>query len=204
MKPKEPIARLRIAAADDERDTRQFFAELLPSLGHEVVVVAQSGRELVEQCRKARPDLVITDIKMPDMDGIQAAAEINREFAVPVILLTAHHEAELIARSEAEHIMAYLVKPVKPVDVQAAISLAMVRFAQFMTLRKEAADLRQTLDDRKLIERAKGAVMKRMQVDEEEAYRRLRKAASKSNKKLIDIGREVVAAEEVFRALENI
>ena len=204
MNTKGDPRRLRIAVADDEPDMRQFFAELLPPMGHEVVAVARTGRELVEQCRSVRPDLAITDIKMPDLDGIQAAAEINRETPIPVILLTAHHEAELLARAGADHIMAYLTKPAKPVDIQAAITLAMVRFSHFQTLCREATDLRQALEDRKLVERAKGVVMKRLRMDEEEAFRRMRRLASDRNKKLVEVSRDVSAAEEIFWALEKL
>jgi len=196
--------RLRIAVADDERDVRQFFAELLPIVGHEVVAVAQNGRELVEACRATRPDLVITDVKMPDMDGIAAAAEVNRESPVPVILVTGHHDADLLARAGADYIMAYLSKPAKPVDMQAAINMAMLRFKHFQALRQEAADLRQALEDRKVIERAKGALMKRLGLDEDEAFRRMRKAASNQNRKVIDVAQKLVEAETFFAGLEAV
>ena len=158
---------LRIAVADDEPDMREYFQKILPRLGHEVVAVAENGRELVEQCRAAQPDLVITDIKMPDMDGIDAAAQIYRERPVPVILVSAYHDAEFIRRAEADHIMAYLVKPIKQADLEPAIALAMRRFEQFQALRREAADLRQALEDRKVIERAKGLLMKKAGLDEQ-------------------------------------
>jgi two-component system, response regulator PdtaR len=188
---------LRIAVADDERDVRQFFQEMLPPLGHQVVAVAENGRQLVEQCRTVRPDLVVTDIKMPDMDGIQAAEEINRDGPVPVILVTGHQEPELLARAGAGHVMAYLSKPAKPVDLEAAIRLAMSRFGHFQALKEEADGLRQALADRKLIERAKGVLMRRQRVDEEEAFRRLRSAASARNLKLVEAARRLIAAEEV-------
>src|SRR5579871_4010466 len=152
---------LKIAVADDEEDMREYFQKILPILGHEVISVAGTGSELVKNCRKNAPDLVITDVKMPDMDGIDAAAEIYRYIAVPVILVSAYHDPELIARAESDHIMAYLVKPIKQADLEPAIALAMRRFSQFQDLRKEAADLRQALADRKIIERAKGVLMKR-------------------------------------------
>src|SRR5262249_43028276 len=104
---------LRIAVADDEPDMRDYFRKILPRLGHQVVSVAETGRELIEQCHQSRPDLVITDIKMPDMDGIDAAIGLYREKPVPVILVSAYHEPELIARAEADHILGYLVKPIK-------------------------------------------------------------------------------------------
>jgi response regulator NasT len=195
--------RLRIAVADDERDTRQFLQEVLPHLGHEVVAMAGSGRELTERCRATHPDLVITDIKMPDMDGIEVALAINREHEVPFILVSAYHDAELLARAGVDCVMAYLTKPVKPTDLAAAVAVAMARFAQFQSIRREAADLRQALDDRKIIERAKGAAIRRMQVDEQEAFRRMRKLSSDRNLKLVQVARMVLTAEEVFTELEG-
>jgi response regulator NasT len=187
---------LRIAVADDEPDMRDYFQKSLARLGHQVVVVAKNGRELVEQCRAARPDLVITDIKMPDMDGIDAANQLYRELPVPVILVSAFHDPELVARAESDHVLAYLVKPIKQTDLAPAIALAMRRFEQFEALRQEAADLRQALEDRKIIERAKGILMKRGSLDEQEAFRRLQKLASEKSRKLIDIAQMVVVAEE--------
>jgi response regulator NasT len=195
---------LRIAVADDEPDMLLFLREILPPLGHQVVAEAATGRELVERCRGPRPDLVITDIKMPDMDGIQAAAEFNRDRRVPVILVTAHHDAEMLAWAGADYIMAYLAKPVKPVDLQAAIRLAMLRFSHFQALAREAQDLRQALEDRKLIERAKGAVTRRAGVDEEEAFRRMRKVASNHNLKLAEVAQHILEAEDVFRQLDRV
>jgi response regulator NasT len=194
---------LRIAVADDEPDMRLFFRELLPRLGHELVAEASTGKELVERCRGARPDLVITDVRMPDGDGLQAAAEVNRDGRVPVILVTAHHDADVLSRAGADYIMAYLAKPVKPVDLLAAMRLAMQRFAHLQALARESADLRQTLEDRKVIERAKGAVMKRVGVDEDEAFRRLQRLSSNHNRKLVEVARQVTAAEDVFRQLDR-
>ncbi|HMF18889.1 MAG TPA: response regulator [Gemmataceae bacterium] len=187
---------LRIAVADDEPDMRDYFQKILPRLGHQVVASAQNGHTLVEQCRLCHPDLVITDIKMPDMDGIDAACHIYGDSPIPVILVSAYHDADLIARAGADHIMAYLVKPIKQADLQPVIVLAMKRFEQFQALRKETADLRQSLEDRKVIERAKGILMKRGPMDEPEAFRRLQKLASEKNRKLIDIAQMIVVAEE--------
>ena len=189
---------LRIAVADDEADMRDYFQKILPVLGHLVVSAARTGKELVDHCKKHQPDLVISDVKMPELDGIDAAAEIYRSSPVPVILVSAYHDAELIARAEADYIMAYLVKPIKQADLEPAIALAMRRFAQFQDLRKEAADLRQALADRKIIERAKGVLMKRADLDEQDAFRRLQKLASEKNRKLIEIATMIVTADEAF------
>ncbi len=186
---------LRIAVADDEPDMLDYFQKILPRLGHQVVCAAKTGLELVEQCRATHPDLIITDISMPDMDGIDAAIAIYREQAIPVILVSAYHDAELIKRAEADHILAYLVKPIKQADLEPAIGIAMWRFEQFQTLRTEAADLRQALEDRKVIERAKGILMKKAGLDEQESFRRMQKIASEQNRKLVEIAHMILTAE---------
>src|SRR5260370_32444608 len=100
---------LRIAVADDERDMRQFFEEVLTHLGHQVVVNAETGRQLIDRCHTTAPDLIITDIRMPDMDGLEAAAAVNQERPVPVVAVSAHSEKELLDRACAGPVMAYLI-----------------------------------------------------------------------------------------------
>jgi response regulator NasT len=198
-----PTHPLRVAVAEDREDDRHLILKLLARLGHEVVAVAQSGRELVEQCRGARTDLVIADVRMPDMDGIQAAAEVNRDRQVPFILVSAYHDDELIFRAGAhDHVMAFLVKPIDQGQLKATLHLAMLRFGHYQALLKEAASLRQALEDRKLIERAKGVVMRRLRVTEEEAFRRMKKLASAGNRKVVEVAQQILHAEEAFRVLE--
>lgn len=191
--------RLRISVADDEQDMRDFFERMLPLCGHEVVSVAETGKELVEHCRALRPDLVITDIKMPDMDGIDASIEICREAAVPFILVSAYHDAQLIQRAEADCIMGYLVKPIGKADLEPAIAVALRRFEQFQTVCREAADLRQALSDRKVIEQAKGILMKLTGTDEKEAFHRLQQLAAEKNQRLIEAAHSIVGMEKTFR-----
>jgi two-component system, response regulator PdtaR len=189
---------LRIAVADDELDMRDYFEKILPLLGHQVIAIAKDGRELVEMCAASRPDLVITDIKMPDMDGIEAAARIYKNAPVPVILVSAHHDSEFIRRAEGDYILAYLVKPIKQADLDPAIGIAMRRFKQFDTYRKESSDLKQALEDRKVIEKAKGVLMKKAGLGEHDAFRRLQKLASDKNRKMIEIARMILTAEEAL------
>lgn len=197
--------KLRVAVADDERDTREFLQEALTRLGHDVVGVAGTGKQLAEQVRATHPDLIMTDIKMPDGDGIEVATEVNRERQVPVILVSAHHDNGILSRLGGSYIMGYLVKPISEADLKASITMALLRWQQFEAMKKEAADLRQALDDRKVIEKAKGIIMKRSRVgDEDEAFRRLRKLASDQNLKLVDISKKVIAAEEVFHDLDRL
>ena len=200
----QPRTGLKIVVADDERDMRQFLQEMLTHLGHTVVGAAETGRQLVEMCRTNAPDLVVTDIKMPDLDGLEAAAEANRIRPVPVVVISGHHEAALLDRATVDYVMTYLVKPVKPTDLQAAVTLAASRFANLQQARGEAAELRQALEDRKVIERAKGAIGRRVGVPEDEAYRRMRKTASDHNKKMVEVAKQILAAEETFRALEEV
>jgi response regulator NasT len=190
---------LRISVADDEQDMRDFFEKMLPLLGHNVISVAETGKELVEHCRSLKPDLIITDIKMPDMDGIEAVNLIAQECPTPVILVSAYHDPALIERAEADHVLAYLVKPIGKADLQPAIAVATRRFAELQSLRKESADLRQALADRKIIEQAKGILMKFTGTDEKEAFRRLQELAAERNQKLIDAAQNIVAMEKAFR-----
>jgi two-component system, response regulator PdtaR len=192
-------AALRIAVADDEPDMREFFERMLPRCGYQVVSVAENGRQLIEHCRELHPDLVITDIKMPDMDGIEASLEIFRERPVPVILVSAYHDPDLIERAEADHVLAYLVKPIGLADLQPAVAVAVRRFSEIQALRQEATDLRQTLADRKVIEQAKGVLMKVTKASEKDAFRRLQVLAAEKNQKLIDAAHAVLSLEKALR-----
>jgi two-component system, response regulator PdtaR len=194
---------LRVVVADDDPHMLAYLLEMLARLGHQAAG-AQSGGELVGLCRAVEPDLVVADVKMPDLDGIAAAAEVNRHRPVPVILVSAYSEDDLLARAASEHVLAYLVKPVQEEGLKAAIAVALRRFAERQALRREAGGLRQALEDRKLVERAKGALMKRLRLDEAEAFRRLGELSSKRNRKLTEVAREVLDAEGVFRAFDGL
>jgi response regulator NasT len=190
------IRSLRIAVAEDETCMKKYLQETLTLLGYQVVCLANSGRELVEQCKAVRPDLVITDINLPEMDGLDAAREIYAFEPMPIIIVTAFHDPELIERAEDNHILAYLVKPIKQQDLEPAIVIAMRRFQEFKTLRQDTDNLRQALEDRKLIERAKGILMRRSSLEEAEAFRRLQKLARDKNRKLVEIAQAVITMEE--------
>jgi two-component system, response regulator PdtaR len=194
---------LRIAVADDESDMRDFFERMLRHSGHRVVCVAENGRQLIECCKETQPDIVITDIKMPDIDGIEASSQICRERPTPVILVSAHHDPALIERAEADHVMAFLVKPISQADLQPAIALAMRRFEEMQALRREANDLKQTLADRKIIEKAKGVLMNVSGLSEKDAFRRLQELASDTNQKLVDAAHSVLGLEKTLRPAES-
>jgi response regulator NasT len=191
---------LRIAVADDEPEMREYFENTLTVLGHKVVAVAKDGRELVEHCRAMRPGLVITDIKMPDMDGLNAIKEISSSMSVPIILVSAHHAPEMIAQALDNQVLAYLVKPIKQADLETAIAVAMRRYREFQALHQQTDSLRQALEDRKLIERAKGLLMQHTGLDEPAAFTRLQKLASDNNWKLAAAARSLLASEEALRS----
>lgn len=125
---------LRFVVADDEPDMREDFRKILPRFGHQVVAAAETGRHLVEQCRQLHPDLVVTDIKMPELDGIKAARQLYRESPVPVILVSAYHDPALIQRAEVDHILGFLVKPINQADLEQVIAVAIRRIAQLREL----------------------------------------------------------------------
>jgi two-component system, response regulator PdtaR len=189
---------LRIGIAEDEQFMQKYLEETLTLLGCNVLFVAGTARKFIDKCIELRPDLVITDIRLPDMDGLEAAAQVYASYPVPIIVITAFHEPALIERAESNHVLAYLVKPIKQHDLEPAIAIAMRRFNEFQAMREETDSLRQALEDRKTIERAKGIIMKRAKLDEPEAFRRLQKLARDKNQKLIEIARIVVTAEEAF------
>jgi response regulator NasT len=194
---------LRIAVAEDETDTLEYLQGWLSKVGHMVVAAARTGRELVTQCREQHPDLVLTDIKMPDLDGIEAATQVYKDHPVPVVLLSGHHEAEYVRRAQAGPVLAYLIKPVSEAALESAIAVALARFEEFRALRAEAADLRQALEDRKVIERAKGILMKCSGLDEAEAFRRLRELSMAQNRKVVEIAHMILTAELALRPPEK-
>ena len=130
-------SQLRIVIADDEQDMRDYFERVLPRLGHRVAGVARTGRELIALCQQVQPDMVISDVKMPEMDGIDAAIELYRERPLAVLLVSAFYEDALVERAASDHVLAYLVKPIKQADLGAAITLAWRRFQDMEQLKSQ-------------------------------------------------------------------
>jgi AmiR/NasT family two-component response regulator len=155
---------------------------------------------LVAACQEHRPDLIITDIRMPDGDGLQAAKQVASQRFTPVILFTAFHDSAILEQAADAHVFAYLVKPIDQSQLESAIAIAWQRFEEFERLRQQASDLRQALDDRKVIERAKGILMKQRHMDEDQAFRKLQKMSRDENRKLAEVAKMIVMT---FRALES-
>jgi two-component system, response regulator PdtaR len=189
---------LRIAVADDEPRMLEFFGMVLEQLGHELIVKAANGKELVDHCRDLRPDLIITDIRMPDMDGLEAVKQIAVDQVIPVILVSGYHDPQSIEAAMRENVLAYLVKPIKKDDLQPAIGLVMRRFKELQALQQQTQDLRQALDSRKWIERAKGILMRRAGFTEDEAFRRLQSLSRQKNLKMAELAEMIVTAEDAM------
>jgi len=167
----------RVLVAEDEALIRLDLVEMLREEGYDVVGEARDGQEAVELTTELAPDMVIMDVKMPRRDGIDAAAEIAAGRLAPVVILTAFSQRELVERARDAGAMAYLVKPFSKADLVPAIELAASRFTELTTLESEVADLNERLGSRKLVARAKGALMESQSLTEPQAFRWIQRAA---------------------------
>jgi two-component system, response regulator PdtaR len=182
----------RVLIADDEAIRLMTLKRQLAAIGMDVVAEATTGREAVNLARETQPDLAILDIKMPDLDGIEAARTITRMRPIPILLLTAYSDRTLIERAGAAGVYGYLVKPVAEEDLLPAILTARARFREFQGLRAEVATLGDALEARKVIERAKGMLMDRFRLSEAEAFRRMQIQSQRENRRLVDIARALL------------
>jgi response regulator NasT len=184
---------MRILVAEDETIIRLDLKDLLERAGFEVCAEARDGEEAVELARSELPDLALMDVKMPRLDGIEAARRILDERPIPIVMLTAYGQKELVARAAEAGVFGYLVKPFREQDLLPAIHTAQARHAELQTLREEAESLQEALAARKVIERAKGLLMEKEKLTEDEAFSRLRRAAQASQRPLKVIAEAVVA-----------
>jgi len=184
---------LRILIAEDETIIRLDLRGLLEGAGFEVCAEARDGIEAVELARSERPDLAILDVKMPRLDGIEAARRILDERAIPIVMLTAYGQGELVARAVEAGVFGYLVKPFRESDLLPAIHTARARHDELSLLRAEADSLAEALADRKAIERAKGLLMAKEGISEADAFARLRRASQVSGRPLRVIADALIA-----------
>ncbi len=186
----------RVIIADDESIIRMDLKEMLTHLGYLVVGEAVDGLSAVHMARELRPDLVIMDIKMPGLDGLSAAKMLTEEQIAPVLLLTAYSQRELIEGAREAGVVAYLVKPFREAELVPAIEIALARFREFQQLRKEVADLRDALETRKLVERAKGILMQTQGLSEAEAFRKIQQLSMNTRKPMREIASAILLAHE--------
>jgi len=184
---------MRILIAEDETIIRLDLRELLERSGFEVVAEARDGEEAVELALAESPDLALLDVKMPKLDGIDAARRILEERPMPIVMVTAYGETELVARAVEAGVFGYLVKPFRETDLLPAIEMAQARHEELVALRAEADSLAAALAARKAIERAKGLLMEREGGSERDAFARLRKASQISGRKLEVVAEALIA-----------
>jgi AmiR/NasT family two-component response regulator len=187
---------LRILVAEDETIIRLDLKELLERAGLTVCAEARDGQEAVELARAEEPDLAIMDVRMPRLDGIEAARTILEERPIPIVMLTAYGQDELVARAVEAGVFGYLVKPFREQDLLPAIQTARARFAELQEVRGEAESLAEALAARKAIERAKGLLMERDGLGEADAFARLRKASQISGRPLRVVAEALIATFE--------
>src|SRR5436189_3874792 len=184
---------VRILVAEDETIIRLDLRDLLERSGHEVVAEARDGEEAIALAREHEPELAIMDVKMPKLDGIEAARTILAERPIPIVMLTAYGQEELVGRAVEAGVFGYLVKPFREQDLVPAIQAARARHEELAALREQADSLAEALAARKSIERAKGLLMEREGLSEQDAFARLRKASQVSGRPLRVVAEAVVA-----------
>jgi AmiR/NasT family two-component response regulator len=188
---------LRLVIADDESLIRMNLKETLVGLGYLVVGEAGDGVSVVNLARELRPDLVIMDIKMPKLDGIQAAKVLTEDKIAPVLLLTAYSDRDLVDRAREAGVVNYIVKPFRDAELLPAIEIAMARYAEFQEIDKKIGDLQETLETRKLVERAKGVLMDTQGLKEQEAFRKIQQLSMNTRKSMREIAQAILLTAQI-------
>ena len=188
------MERTRVIIADDESLVRLDLREALTELGYLVVGEVSDGQSAINMARELAPDVVVMDIKMPGLDGIEAAQVLTQEKVAPVVLLTAYSQKELIDRAKEAGVVGYLVKPFRETDLTPAIELALARFAEFRALEDEVGNLTEALETRKKVERAKGILMEKQGINEQEAFRKIQKMSMNTRKPMKEVAEAIILA----------
>jgi AmiR/NasT family two-component response regulator len=190
------LERARVIIADDESIIRMDLREMLTNLGYLVVGEAGDGRSGVNLARELKPDVAIFDIKMPGMDGIEAARTLTEEKIAPVVLLTAYSQRDLVERAKEAGVVGYITKPMRESDLTPAIEVAMARFSEFRAMEKEIGDLKQALETRKFVDRAKGILQDTQGLTEAEAFRKIQKMSMNKRKPMKDVAEAIILAHQ--------
>ncbi len=189
---------LRIVVVEDDNTVREFIKDVLVNqLHHQVIGEAATGTDMVRNVLSMEPDLVVFDIHLPRMNGLDALKQIYQERVVAAVAITADRDQELVKRALEEHVLAYLVKPIEAHQLGPALLIAWAQFEELRDLQNENQSLRQTLQNRKIIERAKGVLMKRHRWTEQEAFRRLQRGAMNRRTTMIQLAQAVLDGVEV-------
>jgi AmiR/NasT family two-component response regulator len=187
-----PVAPRRVVVAEDESLIRLDIVEILRDNGFDVVGEAADGATAVALATELRPDLVVMDVKLPQLDGISAAEQLAKNHIAPVVLLTAFSQKELVERASEAGALAYVVKPFTPSDLLPAIEIALSRYQQIVTLEAEVADMVERFETRKLVDRAKGLLNEKMGLSEPEAFRWIQKASMDRRLTMHDVAQAII------------
>ena len=182
---------LKVVVVEDEGLIRMDVVSTLQEAGYEVIGEGADGEEAIKLATELEPDLIVMDIKMPKLDGISAAEKIA-ELKIPVVLLTAFSQADLVTRAAEAGAMAYVTKPFKPTDLLPAIQIALSRHEELVSLESEIADLQDRLETRKLMDRAKGLLQSKMQLSEPDAFRWIQKASMDRRLTMAQVAKTVI------------
>lgn len=191
------MSQIKAVIADDEAIIRMDLRALLEDLGHIVVGEAADGQKALELTRSLRPDVVIMDIKMPIMDGLDAAKIINEEKLSPVVLLTAYSQKDLIERAKEAGVFAYLIKPFQESDLLPAIEIAVSRYLDMQELESTVGNLSEKLETRKIVDRAKGILMDKYHMQEADAFRRIQQQSMNQRRSMREIADAIIIANEI-------
>ena len=192
---------MRVLVAEDDPLIASGIVERLRSLGHEALGPARDGLEAVTLARETDPDLYLFDVEMPNLDGLEAAKQLaDADLRRPVVIVTGVDDPTLVERAIATGVSAYLTKPIDSRELEAALGLAAARQAEFAALEAEVERAQQALDDRKIVERAKGLLMSALNLSEQEAFRRLQRTARERNLRLVEVASTIVEQQSLLEA----
>ena len=189
--------RKRIVIADDEALIRRDLREMLTNLGYLVVGDVGDGRSAVNLARELKPDLLIMDIRMPDMDGIEAARILTEEGIAPVLLLSAYSQRDLVERAAAAGVSGYVIKPFDEANLLPAIEVVLARFNEYQEISREAARLEERLETRIVVDRAKGILMDHRGMSEQEAFRNIQRISMNSRKSMREVADAIILAHQM-------
>ena len=187
----------RVLIVDDEPVIRLDLRTMLESMGHEVVGEADNGVDALQLARSLQPDLVIADLMMPEMDGIELSRQLEKERIAPVLVLTAYSEPEMVLGADRAGVLGYLVKPFREADLAPAIQVAVSRYRELRALEAQNLNLAQEMQARRRIGRAKRVLMQQLKLSEEEAFRRLQQTAEQTGKPLAEVAEAILLAYQV-------
>jgi response regulator NasT len=190
------VAATRILIAEDESVNRLELKDMLENLGYQVVGEASDGRAAISLARETRPDLVVLDIKMPEVDGISAARVLVEERIAAVLLISAYVDRDLIDGAKDAGVLGYVTKPFGEAQIRTALEVALARFREFLAIEKELGDTRSALETRRAVDRAKGILMDRHGLKEDEAFRRIQKLSMDTRKSMREVAEAILLARQ--------